>query len=276
MKWKPILLVAVLAVGTFGISSSMAAAGSSPTDRLVAAPDTSNDDEVRAEPAAEPLAITSEPELHFVAVQPCRVVDTRLAVGEFGAGTARSYYVAGTAGFAPQGGKSGGCDIPTGAKAITGTMMVTPSGNGYVRAWPYATSAPNASIMNYDSGRSSTGFTTTVRSGGGKDLWVRNFSSPTHLVIDVTGYFIPQMQAYISSSGSVIDQSGRLVGSSRPSTGTYVLSWDRNVGNCSAQATSDVTGYIMSVYTSSNVTSVRIDTNAGIPANYYFNIVVNC
>ena len=44
----------------------------------------------------------------YTPITPCRIVDTRKAGGAIGAET-RTYYVAGTFGFAPAGGTSGGC-----------------------------------------------------------------------------------------------------------------------------------------------------------------------
>ena len=55
----------------------------------------------------------------FVPITPCRIADTRLGGGIVTGSSTRSFYVAGTVGFAPQGGKSGGCGVPLGATAVT-------------------------------------------------------------------------------------------------------------------------------------------------------------
>ena len=210
-------------------------------------------------------AITSSPELLYVPVTPSRVVDTRSAGGRFVNGTTRSYYVTGTTMFVPQGGKSGGCGIPTGAKAVTATLAaVSPANAGYIRAWAAGGTEPAATLLkNYATVNTGTGATVPIRSTG-TGLTVKNYGGSTHLVIDVTGYYAPQMQAYISSDGEIIDHSGRLVSATNNSQGTYTLVWDRNIDTCSGQASSDISGYIVSVYTSAGNTSyVYVDDNTG-------------
>lgn len=224
-----------------------------------------------------PLAITPSPELLFVAVTPCRIVDTREAVGRFGVGTTRSYYVGGTFGFAPQGGVSGGCGIPTGAQAVSATITaVSPIGSGYVRAWPAGQTEPSATTLNYAGKNISNGTTAKLRSGAGTDLTIKNYSGTTHIVIDVNGYYIQQLTAYISTSGTILDQSGRLVSAVNNSAGTYTLTWDRDVSACAGVASSDISGHILSVFTSGNISYVYVDDNAGNAVNYWFHVVVHC
>ena len=222
-------------------------------------------------------AITTTPEMSFVPVTPCRIVDTRVAVGRFGSGTTRSYYVGGTFGFAPQGGLSGGCGIPVGAKAVSATITaVSPSARGYVRAWPAGGAEPTATALNYAAASIGTGTTVALRSGAGTDVTIKNYGGPTHIVIDVNGYYLPQLTAYISSDGTVLDQSGRLVSATRNSTGTYTLVWDRDISSCVGVGSSDITGHIVSVYTSGTSSYVYVDNNAGEAADYWTNVVVHC
>ena len=210
-------------------------------------------------------------------VTPCRIVDTRSAGGRVGNGTTRSYYVTGTTMFVPQGGKSGGCGIPTGAKAVTATLTaVTPTNAGYMRAWAAGGPEPAATLLNYATSSTGTGATVPIRSGGTTALTVKNYGGPTHLVIDVTGYYAPQLNAYISTNGEIIDQSGRLVSAVNNSAGTYTLAWDRDISTCSGHASGDISGYIMSVYTSGNTSYVYVDDNAGNAANYWFNVLISC
>ena len=95
-------------------------------------------------------------------------------------------------------------------------------------------------------------------------------------MIDVNGYYTQQLHAYISSSGTVYDHSGRLVSAVNNSAGTYTLTWDRNLDTCSGVASSDISGYIMSVYISGNVSYVYVDDNAGNASNYWFHVVLSC
>src|SRR5688572_8570902 len=81
-------------------------------------------------------------EMVFVAVQPCRIVDTRPNQPLL-AGVARTFHVVGSGNFAPQGGPPAGCGIPgyiAGAPVAKAVMFnfvaVGPLGPGNLRAWP--------------------------------------------------------------------------------------------------------------------------------------------
>jgi hypothetical protein len=262
-------LLGLLAAAAIGLTlSATSASGSS----AVTTPDEERELEIVA------AAVTPTPEMLFVPVTPCRVLDTReTAAGDFDPGQTRNYYTSGTVGFEAQGGKSGGCGIPTGAKAVSLVMSaIDPTDDGYLRAWAAGTSEPQATLLNYNDSRISVGSPIPVRSGAGTDLSVKNYNGSTHLVIDVNGYYIQQMQAYISASGTVLDQSGRLVSATRTSEGIYSLVWDRNISNCTGQGSSDLTGHIVSVYTSGTTATVRSVTNAGAYNDYYLNVLITC
>lgn len=261
-----VAVVALLSVGLFAsLTSGETAGGRGPVPG----------EPVRAS-AVGPAAITPTLEQLYVPVTPCRIVDTR-GGATFNNGTTRTYYASGTFGFAPQGGKSGGCGIPVGAKALTATFTaVTPSHAGFVRAWAAGGAEPQATLLNYATFNTGTGATVPVLSGGAPALTVKNYGGPTHLVIDVTGYYIPQLQAYISSTGGIIDQSGRLVSVTKGGAGVYTLVWDRDTGSCSAEATSDFGARHISVYTNPGSTSVYVYDTTGALTDYYFSIVVNC
>ena len=142
----------------------------------------------------------TQPETLFKSVAPCRVVDTRIRGGALASGTARAFFVGGTYGFAPQGGKTGGCGIPAGATAVAAVVTaVSPVNGGFLVAWPYATAEPNSSILNYPAHTTAgTGVTLALSSGGSQGLTIRNSGGPTQLIIDVQGYYVPQIQALIS------------------------------------------------------------------------------
>ncbi|WP_345546123.1 hypothetical protein [Microbacterium jejuense] len=228
-------------------------------------------------PNAVPSA-ASPAELQYVPITPCRVVDTRTGGGKFAAGETREYYVAGTFGISLQGGKTGGCGIPEGATAVAATVhALNVSGTGgYVRAWPSGQPEPEATVMRYGSLELAVGTTLSMRSGAGKDLLVKNRVASANIVVDVNGYFVPQMWAYISSIGTVIDQSGRLVSVTKTGTGVYTLVWDRDISICAGFAGSDISGYIESVYTSGNTAYVYVYNNAGTAADYWANVTITC
>lgn len=213
----------------------------------------------------------------FVPVTPCRIADTRKAGGALGDLATRNYVVGGTTQFVPQGGKSGGCDIPPGAKAVAATVTsVSATGTGFIRAYPTGGSEPTATLLNFSTVNTGTSSVLPIRSGAGAGLTLRNHGSTTHVVIDVNGYYIPQMQAYISPAGAIANQSGRLVSATLVSTGVYKLIWDRDVSDCTGQASSDITGHVESVYTSNDISYVYVVDNAGNAANYWMNVTINC
>lgn len=243
------------------------------TDSTPKAPRTEADREV----LVTPRAITPQPENLFVSLTPCRILDTRIVGGAIANGATRAYYVAGTTGFDAQGGQVGGCGIPAGATGISATVTaVNPTNPGYLRAWPAGLSEPRATILNYARNSIGTGGTLPISTSTGTQLQVKNYGGPTHLVIDVNGYVIPQLQAYISPSGSILDQSGRLVSATKSATGVYTLVWDRTISSCSGQASSDFAARSASVYTSGNTSTVYVYDMNGTAVDYYVNVVINC
>lgn len=147
---------------------------------------------VTAATVVEPAvaAVTSS---SFVSMTPCRVVDTRVKGGPFVANATRTFQVAGSgAKFAAQGGRAGGCAVPSTAVGVSAsTTAVGPKGPGYVRAWPAGMSMPTATFLNYSSASiTNTGVLTLNTSSSTADITVKDFGSTTHLVIDVQGYFV--------------------------------------------------------------------------------------
>lgn len=271
IKWKPTATFAVMACLSLFLAASV-------TSSVAAAPPFGGMDQERtALIAPEPL-ITAPPEMQYVSVTPCRIVDTRNGGTPLNSGTVRSYWVTGALGFGPQGGKSGGCGIPVRAKAITGSFTaVNPGGGGYIRAWAAGGSEPQATLLNYAGVSTGTGVTVEIRSGQGVGLTVKNYGGPTDLVIDVTGYYIPQLQAYIQPNGTITSQSGRLLNVSHiPASGIYNLTWDRDVSTCSVQANADLSAHFISIRNTGSVSRVRVYNVAGELSSYYFFISVHC
>src|SRR5450631_4694110 len=97
--------------------------------------------------AAVLLANTAEAAgpYQFFSVTPCRLVDTRGPVGVTGGpaltgGGTRSFPVTG-----------GTCGVPTtAAAAVLNVVVVAPTGGGHVRIWPFGTTMPLVSTINFD------------------------------------------------------------------------------------------------------------------------------
>ncbi|BDV29432.1 hypothetical protein [Microbacterium terricola] len=272
---------ALLVVASFaaGAAASPATAPASVPASAVGTPPPPNRDALAEPDDVTPMAITTSPELLYVPITQCRIADSRPG-SPFGDEQTRTYYVGGTFGFSPQGGTSGGCGVPTGAvSAVVNILAYHPSGAGRIKAWAPATPEPSGAVLWYP--KSTTGGTVQqanvkLRSGAGTDLALSNTGGPTEVLIDVVGYYVPQLQAYISSSGTVIDQSGRLVSATKTGTGTYTLVWDRDISTCSGVASSDLTGHTMSVYTSGTSSYIYSVNNAGGAEDYWFNVAIHC
>jgi hypothetical protein len=157
-------------------------------------------------------------DLLFVPLDPCRIIDTRSStLGKMEPSVVRNFKVVGTTGFEAQGGKAGGCSVPSGATqplaaaVMLNLVAIDAEGAGNMRAWEFNQAMPNASSINYQrltpnpmnvanglivpiSGISTLDF----------DLSVMASFSRVHLVADVSGYFtrfpVEQFQSGLKST----------------------------------------------------------------------------
>jgi hypothetical protein len=135
----------------------------------------------------------------YTPVTPCRIVDTRVAVGAFLPGQTRTYYVygpgPGPVGTIQQGGNPAGCPSPNGEpRAVHLNITVVPLvGNGFFKAFPPNVAPPNASIINYRAGVQNIANAATIQtffSFGPQEIAFQNSGASTaHLIIDVEGYY---------------------------------------------------------------------------------------
>jgi len=123
----------------------------------------------------------------FVPLVPARVMDTRSSA----AGTTIDGQAAG-AGSLPLGtvthllvnGRGG---VPNATTVVLNVTVTEPGAPGYVSAYPCGIDPPNASNLNYATGQTVANGA-LVKIGDGGTVCFYN-SQPTHLVVDVTGYF---------------------------------------------------------------------------------------
>jgi hypothetical protein len=197
----------------------------------------------------------------YVSVTPCRIVDTRAAVGALTAGTIRSYYVGGTQQFVNQGGKSGGCGIPVGATSIATAMTaIAPTGSGFMRAWPNGESEPNATVLNYaGDGSTGTGIDLALNTSSAQSLKVKNYGSTTHLVIDVVGYTIPPIHANLNPSGSVYSGTSRVLSVTHQGEGSLLVTVDRSTVGCQPLVTMHGGPFYASAY-ETGTNQIQVDT----------------
>lgn len=231
----------------------------------------------------------------YVAVSPCRIVDTRAGGGAMAAGSTRSFVVSSTTGFPAQGGKSGGCGLPASATSVSISMVaVGPGHSGYLSAWPAGTAKPSASVLNYPAvADTSTGLTITIKpnvAAGAAQLSVFTSGGPTHLVIDVAGYYVPQMHGMVapapsgSTTASIYAGSVRIVSATNPSPGVYQVKFDSSILYCTPMINTYNAGPAIygAAYAFSNDTAtvytwyLSSTTHLEVPYSFYFYIYVAC
>ena len=120
----------------------------------------------------------------FYTLTPCRVADTREAVGPYGGPalvgmTTRTFVMAGP------------CSIPPEADALAINVTVTePTAVGYLTIYPAGVPLPLASTINYSAGQ--TRANNAIVPLGPTDAIAVYCAQPTgttHFLIDVVGYF---------------------------------------------------------------------------------------
>jgi hypothetical protein len=123
-------------------------------------------------------------ELLFYAVNPCRISDTRNAVGPLGgpsmsAGQSRSFPI-----------PSSSCLLPSTAKAYSLNATVVPNGPlGYLTLWPTGQAQPFVSTLNsFDGTVVANAAIVPAGTNGSTTAYVTNV---TDIILDVNGYFAP-------------------------------------------------------------------------------------
>jgi hypothetical protein len=118
----------------------------------------------------------------FVAVAPCRVVDTRNPNGPYGGpplppNFARTFDIDG-----------GPCGIPAGAEAYSLNFgAIVPAADGFLTAWPTGSPQPGVSQLNFLGGEVvANAAIVPVGDNGSIDVLV---NVGTHIYIDINGYF---------------------------------------------------------------------------------------
>ena len=156
-------------------------------------------------------------DMPFIAITPCRIVDTRFAGGKFSVNETRKFILQNSR---HQGGNPNGCPIAQAIRGIStfsgslvkGVMLNITStqgeSNGFISVFPSDSPRPNASVLNYQSSDISNAVVTKA-----SDFFIGSTmiqseiaifaSAPTHLIIDVLGYYPLQLnpQGALRSQG---------------------------------------------------------------------------
>jgi hypothetical protein len=123
--------------------------------------------------------------LPFIAVSPCRIVDTRGANGAFGgpilaAGATRNFAL-------PNGPCTG---IPLSAGAYSLNITVTQAaGSGFILIYPQGGTQPLVSTLNYTAGQTIANAAVVPAGTPNGGVSVVAGAAGTHLIIDINGYY---------------------------------------------------------------------------------------
>ncbi len=235
-------------------------------------------------PEQAPYPDSSSPsEAVFVPVNPCRIVNTQNGAGKIGVQQVRQYRMHGNT--SGQGGAAA-CGVPQHAAALEiSVTSVAANGAGYLRVYPAGIAAPQATFLNYggDHNITSAG-TVRVQPGSGVNFQVQALVQPTHVIVDVLGYYVYGIQASVNLSGTVARGNG-VTSSMRESTGLYRVNFDRDLRGCAYTATignagqgTASQGEIVTAPSNLDIKGVYvyIRDNAGNPINRPFHLIVSC
>jgi hypothetical protein len=116
--------------------------------------------------------------LSLYTVAPCRVIDTRLPAGTPPFNTTRDVNVT-----------AGPCSVPAAAQAFVFNATVVPQGFlGFITMWPQGHTQPLAATLNAYDGAITNNMAIVPITTGSVSVFP---SAPTHLVLDIFGYFAP-------------------------------------------------------------------------------------
>lgn len=129
-------------------------------------------------------------DLVFTPVTPCRIVDTRSAGGAVLGGATRTFKAWGL-NYTAQGGSSTDCGLLQSndvAALALNLLVITPAGDGFIKAYPVGAPEPNASALNYK-GNDVLANGAILKVSQTSSDWNLFTVSTTHFVADVVGYY---------------------------------------------------------------------------------------
>ncbi|HEY1136210.1 MAG TPA: hypothetical protein VGE64_01840 [Xanthomonadaceae bacterium] len=131
-------------------------------------------------------------DLVFTPVQPCRIVDTRIAQGAVAAGQVRSYGAAGRSHYIDQGGSTTNCGLQSelpGAVMLSVTA-VTPAQAGYATVFTAGATRPETASVNYVAGAvvNNAAVVRVPNPAATYDFSIFSYATSDY-VVDVIGYF---------------------------------------------------------------------------------------
>jgi hypothetical protein len=134
---------------------------------------------------------SADKDLVFTPITPCRIVDTRFATGGPVLAGSTRVFKAWAPTYAAQGGSASNCGILQSndvAALALNLLVIVPSGEGFIKAWPVGVAQPNASTLNYKTNDVLANSATLKVSQVSGD-WNLYSVSTTHFAADVVGYY---------------------------------------------------------------------------------------
>jgi hypothetical protein len=257
--------VAAMAAASLFIASAAAAPTAKPSVKL------------KGRGVHSEFAATPSPETVFEAIQPCRAFDTH-ATTPLAANTNRAFAVAGTIGFGFQGGHTGGCGVPTSATAVAISLTTSlASASGTVAAFPFAASVPPPATAAVGFNPSQTQVAGVTVGIGQNKIFLRPTGGSTQATGDITGYYAPQIEAFINADGTIFSSTSRVLSATHDGAGRYSIIVDRDVYYCAVHVTASTGNLIGNGYGNvGNTITVGLDTPDSTLTDVPFNVSAHC
>lgn len=149
-------------------------------------------------------------DLVYTPLQPCRIVDTRTSGGAIPANGTRDFKAVNAANFTSQGGSATNCGtLGVAASAVAlNVVAVTPSSGGYATVYPFGSSQPVASSVNYTTGAVVNNAIVSAIPNPlqSSDFTIFTFAQ-AHYVVDIVGYFAPPVATALECTSTFTEQS---------------------------------------------------------------------
>lgn len=247
LRGSPALILSVL----LALTASAAEEASAPPERWSAPP-------YWTPPVPEPQgrrALVAGPvALPFIALPPCRLVDTRgnapLTGGFLPPATVRSYTLTGV------------CGVPANAQAVSlNATVVYPTGPGFLTLYPQGGTFPPVSTLNYLGNDVIVNAAVVPLSGTGGISMALGVSGG-HVVLDTNGYYatVPSVSSLNALTGDLTLQGGGIV-TVIPNAGTITIAVPPGV--TSIAGTNGISASPTSASGDVTVTSNATDTALG-------------
>ena len=234
------------------------------------------DPQKRAQNAAKVFR-PAENDLDFVAIKPCRILDTRVKGGVM---SSEERLFAVTGNLTNQGGASN-CGIPARATAIdlNLTAISQADSSGYVRGRSVGAPEPTTSLLNFSRYLNASNMVHQAVAAFGMRLKV---FGKAQLVGDVQGYYVPKIEGLVVAGSEPYQGTTGVISAEKVVTGVYNVTVDRDVSNCSPYVTPYYgTSVYASAYTyGNNIVRVYLwtlnSTGGPVAYNGYFYLTVVC